>query len=62
MAPSPASAFDPTKLDVFFEQYVDEDTQLPLIASIIDRELSEPYSIFTYRYFLNNWPELPGNA
>ena len=58
MAPSPASAFDPTKLDVFFEQYVDEDTQLPLIASIIDRELSEPYSIFTYRYFLNNLPEL----
>merc|ERR1712073_133074 len=21
-------------------------------------DLSEPYSIFTYRYFINNWPEL----
>jgi peptide alpha-N-acetyltransferase len=25
---------------------------------LIDRELSEPYSIFTYRYFLNQWPHL----
>merc|ERR1712113_389366 len=21
-------------------------------------DLSEPYSIFTYRYFINNWPDL----
>jgi peptide alpha-N-acetyltransferase len=32
--------------------------QLPLIMSIIDQELSEPYSIFTYRYFTKNWPRL----
>jgi len=25
---------------------------------LIDNELSEPYSIFTYRYFLRNWPFL----
>ena len=25
---------------------------------LIDLELSEPYSIFTYRYFLHNWPRL----
>ncbi|KAL4422100.1 hypothetical protein ABPG77_001568 [Micractinium sp. CCAP 211/92] len=25
---------------------------------LIDNELSEPYSIFTYRYFLHNWPHL----
>ena len=24
----------------------------------VPKELSEPYSVFTYRYFLNNWPEL----
>ena len=41
-----------------FERYTDEDTQLPLISGLIDQELSEPYSVFTYRYFLNNWPEL----
>lgn len=44
--------------DLTFEQYTDEDTQLPLISGLIDQELSEPYSVFTYRYFLNNWPEL----
>lgn len=26
--------------------------------SLIDNELSEPYSIFTYRYFLHTWPHL----
>lgn len=26
--------------------------------ALIDAELSEPYSIFTYRYFLNQWPFL----
>eukprot|EP00803_Ostreobium_quekettii_P006129 evm.model.scf_4831.1 EVM.evm.TU.scf_4831.1 scf_4831:1441-3317(-) len=25
---------------------------------LVDNELSEPYSIFTYRYFLRNWPSL----
>lgn len=25
---------------------------------LVDAELSEPYSIFTYRYFLRNWPHL----
>ena len=44
--------------DLTFERYTDEDTQLPLISGLIDQELSEPYSVFTYRYFLNNWPEL----
>jgi GNAT superfamily N-acetyltransferase len=26
--------------------------------ALIDNELSEPYSIFTYRYFIYNWPHL----
>lgn len=26
--------------------------------SLIDRSLSEPYSVFTYRYFLHQWPNL----
>lgn len=25
---------------------------------MIDAELSEPYSIYTYRYFLYGWPDL----
>ena len=45
---------------------------LPGIVSLIDKDLSEPYSVFTYRplacelpkfsrrsrYFINNWPDL----
>ncbi|PKA47595.1 peptide alpha-N-acetyltransferase [Apostasia shenzhenica] len=31
---------------------------LPLIMSLVDDELSEPYSIFTYRYFVYLWPNL----
>ncbi|KAK3003362.1 hypothetical protein RJ639_020182 [Escallonia herrerae] len=31
---------------------------LPLIMSLVDQELSEPYSIFTYRYFVYLWPNL----
>jgi peptide alpha-N-acetyltransferase len=32
--------------------------QMPPIVRLIERDLSEPYSIFTYRYFINNWPNL----
>lgn len=38
-------------------QYKDED-DLSLVMGLVDNELSEPYSIFTYRYFLCNWPQL----
>ena len=34
------------------------ETQLPAMMALVDRDLSEPYSIFTYRYFLSGWPEL----
>lgn len=54
--PSDAAPIDVASIS--FVSYTDEDEQLPLVSGIIDRELSEPYSIFTYRYFLNSWPEL----
>lgn len=28
------------------------------LKKLIDADLSEPYSIYVYRYFLNRWPEL----
>lgn len=31
---------------------------LSLIMRLVDEELSEPYSIFTYRYFVYQWPQL----
>ena len=42
---------------VSFTQYQDE-TQMPLIMRLIQKDLSEPYSIYTYRYFIHNWPNL----
>ena len=38
-------------------QYMGEQ-DLPIVMHLIDNELSEPYSIFTYRYFLQCWPKL----
>ncbi|GMH35941.1 hypothetical protein BSKO_03809 [Bryopsis sp. KO-2023] len=40
-----------------YTQYRDE-RDLGVVMDLVDNELSEPYSIFTYRYFLNNWPTL----
>ena len=31
---------------------------MPAIRELIARDLSEPYSIYTYRYFINSWPNL----
>lgn len=42
---------------VLYEFYRGEQ-QLEEISSLIERDLSEPYSVYTYRYFLNQWPEL----
>eukprot|EP00835_Amoeboradix_gromovi_P006834 NODE_907_length_3188_cov_0.123988.p2 type:complete len:150 gc:universal NODE_907_length_3188_cov_0.123988:2746-2297(-) len=28
------------------------------LIKLVNKSLSEPYSIYTYRYFLHNWPEL----
>ncbi len=39
------------------KQY-ESELELPRVMALIDAELSEPYSIFTYRYFLSQWPFL----
>jgi N-alpha-acetyltransferase 30 len=41
---------------VEYVRYVDE-SQLGELTALIDQELSEPYSIYTYRYFIHGWPE-----
>lgn len=40
-----------------YEPYKDEN-QLSVMMKMIENDLSEPYSIYTYRYFVANWPEL----
>jgi peptide alpha-N-acetyltransferase len=34
------------------------DEEMPEIMALLERDLSEPYSIFTYRYFIHRCPEL----
>lgn len=41
-------------------QYVQykSELQMPDIMRLMKADLSEPYSIYTYRYFIHNWPHL----
>ncbi|CAH8488334.1 unnamed protein product [Schistosoma turkestanicum] len=42
---------------IIFRQYVGESDLINII-NLIGKDLSEPYSIYTYRYFIYNWPHL----
>ena len=44
-------------MQVTYRQYQSEE-DLPAISQLIEKDLSEPYSIFTYRFFVNPWPQL----
>lgn len=41
-------------------KYVNYQTeaQMPDIMQLVKQDLSEPYSVYTYRYFINNWSKL----
>ncbi|KAI8926354.1 hypothetical protein BC831DRAFT_456863 [Entophlyctis helioformis] len=43
---------------VVFEVYDTSESQLPQMMALIDSDLSEPYSVFTYRYFLRMSPSV----
>lgn len=47
----------PIDNSVTYIQYKSE-TQMPDIMRLMKADLSEPYSIYTYRYFIHNWPHL----
>ncbi|KAK9721795.1 N-alpha-acetyltransferase 30, variant 2 [Basidiobolus ranarum] len=36
----------------------ESELQLPSMVSLIEKDLSEPYSVYTYRYFIHQWPNL----
>ena len=44
-------------IDIEFVDYGGEK-DLSDVIGLIEKDLSEPYSIFTYRYFINNWSRL----
>jgi hypothetical protein len=56
--PDQRSALWDAPRGIAFYSYSSEEKQLPLMQRLIEADLSEPYSIFTYRYFLNFWPQL----
>ena len=35
-----------------------DDSQIPVIKKLMEVYLSEPYPIYTYRYFITIWPKL----
>ncbi|CAG2101029.1 unnamed protein product [Medioppia subpectinata] len=43
--------------EISFVNY-ESERQMPDIMRLIQKDLSEPYSIYTYRYFIHNWPHL----
>lgn len=46
---------------IIYRQYTGE-RDLPHIISLVEHELSEPYVVYTYRYFLNQWCDIPLSA
>lgn len=44
-------------ISIEYKEYQSE-LQMPDIMRLIQKDLSEPYSIYTYRYFIHNWPKL----
>eukprot|EP01126_Amoeba_proteus_P019166 TRINITY_DN1980_c0_g1_i1.p1 TRINITY_DN1980_c0_g1~~TRINITY_DN1980_c0_g1_i1.p1 ORF type:complete len:198 (-),score=47.79 TRINITY_DN1980_c0_g1_i1:99-614(-) len=47
----------PVKPEITFVTY-ESELSLPSIMRLMEQDLSEPYSVYTYRYFINNWPKL----
>ena len=43
--------------EISYDVY-ESEKQMPDIMRLITKDLSEPYSIYTYRYFIHNWPKL----
>ncbi|KAF8154018.1 acyl-CoA N-acyltransferase [Crassisporium funariophilum] len=44
-------------ISITYRQYLGE-ADLPHIMALVQSELSEPYVIYTFRYFLHQWPHL----
>lgn len=48
---------DDSSSEIMYISY-ESELQMPDIMKLIQKDLSEPYSIYTYRYFIHNWPHL----
>ena len=43
--------------EIYYRRFSSEDDLQPVV-DLITKDLSEPYSIYTYRYFIYNWPRM----
>ncbi|WVQ94195.1 hypothetical protein IAU59_001273 [Kwoniella sp. CBS 9459] len=43
---------------LFYRTFRSEDEDLKGIMGLVEQELSEPYNVYTFRYFLIDWPHL----
>ncbi|KAF2640379.1 acyl-CoA N-acyltransferase [Massarina eburnea CBS 473.64] len=59
-APEKAEKAEKAEEELKYVQYhgSQEETYLPSIRQLISKDLSEPYSIYVYRYFLYQWGDL----
>lgn len=57
MEPSIVAGLPPELRYIQYEHAL-EKKYLPAIRALISKDLSEPYSIYVYRYFLYQWGEL----
>lgn len=48
----------PGELQYLQYEHALEEKYLPAIRALISKDLSEPYSIYVYRYFLYQWAHL----
>lgn len=55
--PATVATIQSDEIVVDIKEYVNE-LQMPDLIRVIQKDLSEPYSIYTYRYFIHNWPKL----
>ncbi|GMR60216.1 hypothetical protein PMAYCL1PPCAC_30411, partial [Pristionchus mayeri] len=53
---APPMAAGDRRNNIRIVQYQDE-SQIGDVMRLITKDLSEPYSIYTYRYFIHNWPQ-----
>jgi peptide alpha-N-acetyltransferase len=58
MAEPAATAPDALELEYVQYEPAKEEQHLPAIRQLISKDLSEPYSIYVYRYFLYQWGDL----
>ncbi|KAM9338823.1 N-alpha-acetyltransferase 30 [Symphorus nematophorus] len=57
LSSSPGRAEEEESHGIRYVRY-ESELQMPWIMRLITKDLSEPYSIYTYRYFIHNWPQL----